>query len=148
MKNAPSCKSLLVAGLDPPSLRDCVRQDFKCLFENANHGGLAEPSELCFATTMLAVQCYTALVADRSRRTKLFSLQNQKSTFISALVKCAESSYSFLLKQKCSADHYNFEAIIGVAFNCFAKNNLQRINNKSYLPQSSSKKLRKLQFKT
>ena len=83
------CKSLLVAGLDPPSLRDCVPQDFKCLLENANHGGFAEPSELCFATTMSAVQCYTALVADKSRRAKLFSLQNQKSAFISALVKCA-----------------------------------------------------------
>ena len=55
----PSCKSLLVSGHNLPSLHEFVAKDYKRLFENANRGGLSGPSELCFATTALVVQCYT-----------------------------------------------------------------------------------------
>ena len=38
----------------------------------------------------------------------------------------------------------NFHSIIKTACNCFAKNELNRINDRQELPESSSKKLRKL----
>ena len=63
-RKCPSCTSLLVLGHNPPSLHECAAKDYKRLFENANRGGLSEPSKLCFAATALAVQCYTALMCD------------------------------------------------------------------------------------
>ena len=66
------CKLLLVSGHNPPSLHECVAKDYKRLFANANRGGLSEPSELYFATTALAVQCYTALMCDKARKPNFF----------------------------------------------------------------------------
>ena len=73
------CKSLLISEHNPPSLHECVAKDYLRVFENANCGGLSGPSELCCATTALAVQCYTALMCDEARKTKFFLLRNQRS---------------------------------------------------------------------
>ena len=75
------CKSLLISEHNPPSL-NALAKDCKRLFENANRGGLSGLSELCCATTALGVQCYTALMCDEARKTKFFSLRNQRSAFI------------------------------------------------------------------
>ena len=56
--------------------------------------------------------------------------------------------FSILLKQTCSVGCSNFHSIIETIFNCFAKNELKRINDKKELPESSSKKLRKLASRT
>ena len=68
-----------------------------------------------------------------NKKTKFFSLQNQQSAFIFALVKYTGSSlfFSILLKQTFSAAHANFQSIIETAFNCFTKNQLKCINDRN-----------------
>ena len=57
------------------------------------------------------------------------------------------SFFSILLKQTCFAGHSNFHSIIETIFNCFAKNELKRINYRKEFPESSFKKISKACFK-
>lgn len=56
-RKCSECKHLLLAHQDNElSVSDHLLEGCKNLFEDADRGGLVAPSELCFATTALAVQ--------------------------------------------------------------------------------------------
>ena len=146
------CKHLLVKSHDAPNVQDCVPEEHKKLFEVANRGGLSVPTEICFATTALAVQCYTVLAADESIKARLFKASNQRSVFIHAVLQVAEQSSLFtsITSVKCSAGHCNFTWIVESALNCFAKNELKRINDRKLVdpPAKMSRTIRKLTGKS
>ena len=147
-----ACKNLLVKSHDAPHVQDCVPEEHKKLFEMADRGGLSVPTEICFGTTALAVQCYTVLAADETIKARLFKMSNQRSAFVRAILQVAEQSSLFnnIASVKCSAGHCNFTWIVESAFNCFAKNELKRINEKILAepPAKMSRAVRKLTGKS
>ena len=142
-----ACKLLLVDSYAAPEIQKCAPTVCVELFESVDRGGLSAPTQLCFATTAIAVQLYTALASDAVIKKKLLGLSNQRSAFTIAVSKVVAShSCKNLLQQHCRAGHLNFERIIQTAFNCFAKNELKRLNAGKVAPEtlSHNRKIRKL----
>jgi len=98
------------------------------LFDDANRGGLAAPTELCYSITALAVQSYNAVSSDSEAKMRLLTVNNQRPVFARALLLLASTNSVALLNQQCSNKHDNFDLVVQAAFNCFAKNELKRLN--------------------
>lgn len=126
-----ACSVLLVARNDVASkITDFVPENHKTVFEMANRGGLAEPTEFCFVVTAVAVQWYSTISSDKLAKHRLLSDSNSRTLFVSAVFGAINSSDSLrsLLSQRCLDNHNNFHLIVQSAFNCFAKNELKRWN--------------------
>ena len=150
-RRCSACKDLLVANEETPQLHKSVPEEHAQPFEMADRGGLSTPTEFCFATTCVAVQHYTAIMLDEATKLKLLAVKNQRSAFTSAISHVVMSqSFGRLLEQRCSAGHFNFKMIVESAFNCFAKNELKRLNSSKDAPPqlSSGRKIRKLNAKS
>lgn len=146
-----SCKELLVKRDGGPQIQECVPEEHTRLFQMADCGGLSAPTEFCFAVAALAVRCYMAVVADSSAKSKLLAMSNQRAAFTSAVLQMeASGSFANVFGQKCSIGHSNAELVISSAFNCFAKNELKRLNSASDAPplMVHNRKLRKLSGKS
>ena len=59
-------------------LSDYVSQDYMKLFDDADRGSLAVPTEFCFALTAIAVQNYNAISSDGTIKKRLSSSSNQR----------------------------------------------------------------------
>ena len=131
-------------------LSDYVPQDFMKLFDDADRGLLAVPTDFCFALTAIAVQGYNAISYDDTIKERLLSSSNQRLIFVLSIIKViAFSDYKDLLYQKCAKNHCNFEFILQTAYNCFAKNELKRLNSRSGdTPAKMARNMRKLSSKT
>ena len=142
------CKTMLMKSDEPPPLPICDSQNHANLFEIADRGGLSVPSEFCFAVTVLAVQCYAAIIANQEAKSKMMTVSNQRSAFISAVTTFVKQSCDFqdLPNNICSEGHSNFKLILQTVFNCFAKNELKRLNAPSTAPalMVTARKIRKL----
>ena len=79
-----------IGGSDIQTALD-IPEKQKELFEMANQGGLSEPTELSFAITAIAMQCYTTVASDVSALNKLFQCTNQRQAFVNAMRKMAQS---------------------------------------------------------
>ena len=146
------CKNILVLSNDDPELVGSIPDKYKTVLQVADRGGLSEPSELCFMVTTLAVQYFSAISANSDIMKKLMCCQNQREVFVNAVRQVAESSAILggLLFVECDASHNNFDLITQTAFNCFAKNELKRMNSKSIpedMPARKQRKIRKLSSK-
>ena len=148
-RRCAACSNLLLLTAESPQVEDNVPPEYSRLFASANRGGLKSPTIYCFMVTALAVQCYTAIMANGTAKKKLLSVCNQRSAFIAAVTykfeECSVDS-ELDLYCKCSAGHFNFELMIATAFNCFAKNELKRLNAQKIAPEPmcTNRKLRKL----
>ena len=93
-----------------------------------------------------AMQCYTTVASDVSALNKLFQCTNQRQAFVNAMRKMAQpkQAISKLLNVKCSREHAAFNAIVCSIFNCYAKNELKRLNSKPMLQEPPAKTLRKV----
>ena len=113
-------------------------------------GGLSAPTELCFAVTALAVQAYNAISSDVNIKMKLLtSGSDQCALFTKALRLFASSRSVSVLNQVCSKQHENFDVVVQSAFNCFAKNELKRLNSrKAEPPAKMQRTARKLNSST
>ena len=78
-RRCSSCKALLVKSDELLVLPLCDAEDHIRLFETANRGDLAQPTEFCFAATTLAVQYYLSLLPCDEATLKLFACRNQRS---------------------------------------------------------------------
>ena len=125
-RKCSDCTNLLITCNDAPELCENVLEEQKELFGMANRVGLSEPTELCFAITALAVQCYAAIMMRR-----LLTCGNQRQVFMSAVCKmsCSMKIISNLVHVKCPYCHKNFYLILHGVFNCCAKNQLKRMNS-------------------
>ena len=113
-------------------LSDYIPQDYMKLFDDADRGSLAVPTEFCFALTGIAVQGYNAISSDNTIKDRLLSSSNQRLIFVFSILKViAFSDYKDLLNQRCAKNHCDFEFILQSAYNCFAKNELKRLNSRS-----------------
>ena len=150
-KRSSSCKEILAQSDKQPEIDVMILEEHRQLFAIANRSELAAPMEFCFAVTALSVQLYSAIAADISIKHKLFALKNQRFDCTIAImnVKQAHSNFENLVHQKCSAGHQNFKMIVKSAFNCFAKNEIKRLNvSQDALPTlSSNRKIRKVTSK-
>jgi len=75
------------------------------------------------------------------------TISNQRSVFTTAVSEVVGNDFhETLMKQPCSAGHFIFELIIQTAFNCFAKNELKRLNAAKNAPDTlcGNRKIRKL----
>ena len=80
------------------------------LFDDADHGLLAVPTEFCFALTVIAVQGYNAISSDDTVKKRLLPSSNQRLIFVFSNLKViAFSDYKDLLNQKCAKNHCNFD---------------------------------------
>ena len=125
-RKCAACKDILLVDRDNEIfLSDYVPQDYMKLFDDADRGSLAVPTEFCFALTAIAVKVYNAISSDDTIKERLLSSSNQRLIFVLTIIKViAFSNYKDLLYQKCAKNHCNFEFILKIAYNCFAKNEL------------------------
>jgi len=146
------CKELLLAEKENYlALNDHFPADCKHLFQETDRGGLAAPSEFCFAITTIAVQTYTAVSANADIKKSLLTSNNARKIFTTSLLQSAKSRPFFapLCSQKCVNNHSNFDYIVQCAFNCFSRNELKRINSrKNDPPAKMSRTARKLNSKS
>ena len=141
------CKELLIKSDSAPPPPTCDSEDHKRLFEMADRGRLSVPSEYSFAMTALAVQCYAAIIFDESVKHTMMSASCQRSVFVAAVKNIVKEStqYCGMLRHACNAGHCNFELFLAVVCNCFAKNELKRLNApKTEAPPMMARKIRKL----
>ena len=151
-RKCSSCKELLISSYCASDVADNLPEEHEKLFEMANRGGLSEPSTFCFAVTIVAMQYFTAVASNCEDLKKLLSLNNPRAVFAKASSAVVKSRTSCdLTNVKCSLNHLNFKLIVHTSFNCFAKNQLQRLNSRPSLddpPQKSLRKIQKLTSKT
>ena len=151
-RKCSECKHLLLSDKSNElSVDDHLPEGCKKLFKDADRGGLVAPSELCFATTALAVQSYTFVNLNEDMKKRLMAADNPRSLFVASLSQSVQSRplLAQLANQKCANDHNNFELIIQCAFNCFSKNELKRLNSrKNEPPAKMCRTARKLTSKT
>ena len=148
-KNVIACKDLLLASCDPLHIADFVTQEDKKLFDIADRGGLSKPSEFCYAVSSLAVVYFSTVAIDELQLKRLLCAQNSRSDFCAAATRAVSNSPSLLhlINVKCATGHSCFEAILKIAFNCFAKNQLKRLNScpsAENPPEKLTGKIRKL----
>ena len=122
-RKCSDCTNLLITRNDAPELCENVPEEQK---EIVNRGGLSEPTELCFAITALAVQCYAAISGNVIMMRRLLTCGNQRQVFMNAVCKmsCSMKILSNLVHVKCRYCHENFCLILHSVFNCCAKNQL------------------------
>ena len=147
-RRCSDCKGMLVKCDDHPELD--VHEGSSELLQIANRGGLSVPSEYSFAVCSLAVQMYTMISSDETIKTNLLCLSNPRSAFSKAVIKVAKDSatHEILTRQKCCKGHANFYLILQIAFNCFAKNELKRLNAVGVdAPERMARSIRKLSSK-
>ena len=109
------------------------------------------PSELCFATTAVAVQSYSAISSNEDMKKLLMLAYNLRSLFVASLSQLVQSRplYAPLFSKKCGKNHNNFALIVQCAFNCFSRNELKRINSRKNEPSAKmSRTARKLTSNT
>ena len=124
------CKELLISNYCASNVADNLFEEHEKLFEMDNRGGLSEPSTFRFAVAIVAMQCFPAVAFNCEDLKKLLSLNNRRAVFAKAsstVVKSRTSCDS--TNVKCNLNHLNFNLIVHTAFNCFAKNQLQRLNS-------------------
>ena len=139
-RKCSSCKNLLVDSDELVSIPDDMPSVTTDLIQVANRGGLSVPTEYCFGVCCFAVQLHNCILANESARSKLLSAKNQRAAFIFAATNFAESNtYVVLAEQTCALHitaqgHNNFVLILQRMINCFAKNELKRINQCTVAP--------------
>ena len=150
-RRCSGCKELLVKHDDAPQIQNCVPEEHAQLFSMADRGGLSAPTELCFTLTALAVQYFMAISLAEHIKFKLFHLSNQRSAFVKAVLHTKPpAACVHILEKRCSSGHLNAELILKSAFNCFAKNEVKRLNfrREAPSPMVANRKIRKLTGKT
>ena len=150
-RKCAACKYMLLVDRDNEIfLSDYVLQDYMKLFDKADRGSLAVPTEFCFALMGIAVKGYNPISSDDTIKERLLSSSNQRLIFVLSIIKViAFSDYKDLLYQKSAKNHCNFEFILQTAYNCFAKNELKRLNSTSGDPPAKiARNMRKLSSKT
>ena len=127
-----------------------IPDEYMALFDDADRGRLSAPTELCFAVTALAVQACNAISSHVNMKMKLLtSGSDQRALFTKALRLFASSRSVSVLNQVCLKQHENFDAVAQSAFNCFAKNELKRLNSgKAEPPAKMQRTARKLNSST
>ena len=154
LRKCGACKNMLVFNDCTPAIQTDIPEKLKVIFARANRGGLSEPTEFCFAVTIVAVRCYTTLSGNGDMMKKLLQTSNQRRVFITAVRKMVETSalLNGLLNVECTSSekHKNFDLVMQASFNCFAVNELKRLNSKPVaedIPAKSLRKIRKLTSK-
>ena len=72
---------------------------------------------------------HSKLLDDENVQQKFLCLKNQRAAFVAILEEIVNKNEdTFLVKQACLNGHYNFIRIAQSLFNCFAKHELERIN--------------------
>ena len=149
-RKCTACKDLLIDRENIPSLGD-VSKVKDLLVAMADRCGLSAPKQYCFAICALGVHIYSKLRSNDSVRKQFLCFNNQRVAFISVLtevVKQNADQHEFLLNQTCNEGHCNFKAILQSIFNCFAKNELKRVNKCDKPPAKMSRGVRKLTSKS
>ena len=148
LRKCGACKNMLVFNDCTPAIQTDIPEKLKVIFARANRGGLSEPTEFCFAVTIVAVRCYTTLSGNGDMMKKLLQTSNQRRVFITAVRKMVETSalLNGLLNVECTSSekHKNFDLVIQASFNCFAVNELKRLNSKPVAEEIPAKTLRKI----
>ena len=126
-----------------------IDDDIKQVFEMANRGGLSSPSQFCYAATAFAVHHYNHILANKHLKKRLLTSSNSRCLFVNALLSLAKN-YNTTFFLSCRDGHASFPRILEASFNCFAKNELKRLNTTSQDNRhaSESRKLRKLASKS
>ena len=144
-RKCSSCKTTLVKSEDISPPPQCEPNENAKFFKLAILGGLFISTKFCFVISSLAVQYYIAMINDDVAKKKIMTFRNQQSAFVAAVkVMVQKSNFSAAIFKLCLASHYNFELILKIVFNCFAKNELKRLNTPKEEPQLRSRKMRKL----
>ena len=136
---------------DDTSIETLLEGNESELLRMANCGGLAIPTNYCFAVCTFAMQLYSVVSAEEEIKKKLLSLPNQRAGFIAAASKGAKDSeaYQVLFYQACAQRRNNFKSILQISFNFSAKNELKRLNKVEIeLPVKMTRTIRKLTAKT
>ena len=83
---------------------------------------------------------------DKERKHKLLTSPNACSAFVQATAAAACSYFlpSGLTTIACSLRHENFHLFAQIAFNCFAKNELKRLNSRAMPDEPPVKVMRKV----
>ena len=151
-RKCSSCKSLLIKNDDSPQIQSFAQNTETCsLLEVADRGGLAEPTDYCFTVCCLATNAYELIISNDTLKKKFISCNNHQNVFVEGLCFFAKTSEIFRTAslQSCSDMHNNFRLILQTAFNCFAKNELKRLNQFIVdAPQKMSRTVRKLTAKS
>jgi len=72
-RKCTACTEMLVNSVNVPDIHENVPEQHRELFEMVDRGSLSEPTELCYAVTALAVQCYTVIAGNDVIMKKLMS---------------------------------------------------------------------------
>ena len=100
----------------------------------ANRGGLSSPSENTFAVATLGAKFYRAMMNGPPTVMEEFhKRKNHKQVFVDSVHETVRSNdmLQCLLSTSCNQLHCNFKLILNIIFNCFAKNELKRMNAQS-----------------
>ena len=118
------------------------------MFEIANRGGLSSPSEFCYAaTSAFAVHHYNHIITNERLKIRILKSSNSRSLFVNVLMTLAKK-YDTTFFLNCKDGHASFRHILEASFNCFAKNELKRLNiSHGNRQETETRKLRKLTSK-
>ena len=145
-----SSRNILVENDEVVSIPNDIPPSAAGFLQAVNRVGLSVPTKYCFGVCGFAVQLYNCLLANDFARSKLLCGKNQRKSFIFAGTKIAVECHTHaVLFQSCDQGHSNFMLMLQIIFNCFAKNELKSINQRSVQPPEKMKPtLTKLNSKT
>jgi len=151
-RKCEECKNMLVKKDDCSSIHSFVEDEqTRSLLELADRGGLSVPTDYCCIVCSLATKAYETIMSNDVAKKKFMACNNHRGIFIKGVCSFAESSdiHEAALVKTCSNMHNNFKLILQIAFNCFAKNELKRLNECTIdAPEKMTRTVRKLTAKS
>ena len=150
-RKCDSCKALQTKNNDSDKLEKYLDNENIYLLKSTDCGGLAVPMDYSFALCSMAVQAYDNIISDEVLKQKLMKFSNQRFAFVQILSNIAKFSKVLSTTKYCSCGqmHVNCILILLTAFNCFAKNELKRLNQCHVdAPSKMSRSARKLTAKS
>ena len=122
--------ALLTKNNDSDLLEKYIDNEIMNLLKLADSEGLAVSTDYCFAVCSMAFQAYDSIISDEVSEQKLLKFTNQRYAFVQILSNVAKflEVHSTAKYLSCGQTHVNFKLILQIAFNCFAKKQLKRLN--------------------
>lgn len=112
--------------------------EMRKLFDMANRGGLAAPTEYTMVACTLALSYYDQI--SNNVMNDFLKLSNHFASLRLAVIKIISNceTFSSLAHVKCTEKHALFDRIVRKLYNCCAKNLVKKVNWKFFADANSS----------
>lgn len=136
-----SCQSLLITSSDAVNMLDSADDSVKMFLNQANRGGLTNPSDLCYNACCECWKLFSAITTNTEAKRIFLAAKFHRRLFMELLDAIFNNNVQFCAYSTCEFGHSCFAFIALKFFNCMAKN---LVKDLSVNEHDTTRKLKKL----